>query len=468
VRNLVSLAPPLQGLKAIKIYSSLNKASERKKLLADIANKGGIVLFLPQNSSLYALEGSKDLTHYFSMLFNKNYLELLANSRGSSPIKKPQLPLKSHYRDLLKEGWKHYDLYLLEAWDKDNKDLDYLEKRLAHYHTKYQPELNLMRYVSLANGEIEAVYQWNNFKTEAQMLAENQQNTSPKPLLFYQINEGSPLNKLRAKVWYENKGKTGIYRLVNRITNKSYVGSSLDLGNSTNYYFNFQRWTKPNKENYILVKALKKYELINFNLEILTYCSAEELELKKLDYIQQLKPQYNPKSPVPQETITTSISQPAPFKVSPVSPQLALLPPPEKKLALPPPVVITASKPDITLPAVIFLPPPSSLDNSTTITNNLEPVKISIDLPQNTPKTWALSEATRLKQSLARQKRVKQPHTGFGLSVKVLDLVKNKTTLYTSLSEVSLALNINKGTLSRRLQQGITKAYKKRYIITKL
>jgi hypothetical protein len=104
VRNLVSLAPPLQDLKAIKIYSSLNKASERKKLLADIANKGGIVLFLPQNSSLYALEGSKDLTHYFSTLFNKNYLELLANSRGPSPTKKPQLPLKSHYRDLLHQG----------------------------------------------------------------------------------------------------------------------------------------------------------------------------------------------------------------------------------------------------------------------------------------------------------------------------------------------------------------------------
>jgi hypothetical protein len=32
------------------------------------------------------------------------------------------------------------------------------------------------------------------------MLAENQQKTSPKPLLVYQVNEGSPLNKLRAKV----------------------------------------------------------------------------------------------------------------------------------------------------------------------------------------------------------------------------------------------------------------------------
>ena len=64
--------------------------------------------------------------------------------------------------------------------------------------------------------------------------------------------------------------------------------------------------------------------------------------------------------------------------------------------------------------------------------------------------------------------RAKQPHTGFGLSIKVLDLVENKTTLYASLTEASLALNINKGTLSRRLNSPLTKPYKKRYIITKL
>jgi hypothetical protein len=216
------------------------------------------------------------------------------------------------------------------------------------------------------------------------------------------------------------------------------------------------------------------------------YYSADSLELIKLNYIHQLKPQYNPKSPhfVPQETITTSISRPtsvsskivlstsmptSPKKVSPkgcYSPPLALLPPPEKKLVLPPPVVITASKPDITLPAVIFLSPPSSQDNSTTITNNLELVKISIDLPQNTPKTWTLSEATRLKQSLARQKREKESELRF--KVQVQDLITQKTIIYDNLSKAALALNINKGTLSRRLQQGITKAYKKRYIITKL
>lgn len=475
MRNLVSLAPPLQDLKAIKIYSSLNKASERKKLLADIANKGGIVLFLPQNSSLYALEGSKDLTHYFSTLFNKNYLELLANSRGPSPTKKPQLPLKSHYRDLLHQGWKHYDLYLLEAWDINKASP--VEERLAYYHAKYQPELNLMRYVSLANGEIEAVYKWNNFKTEAQMLAENQQKTSPKPLLVYQVNEGSPLNKLRAKVWYENKGKTGIYRWVNRITNKSYVGSSLDLGNATNYYFNLQLWTKPLKGNYILIKALKKYGLINFNLEILTYCSAEELSQKELYYLQLLKPQYNPKSPAKEEIITNSVSEPCPVEKEIVPPSPSQVEN-NLKVSLPPTVIPTSSQSIPPVPsnnfqlaiiqptslALLPLPSEDSLVAKNTITtNNSKPIKVK-GLPSK-GKAWTLSETTRLKQSLARQKREQQPNPGF--SVQVYDKITNKTTIYASLSEASLALKINKGTLSRRLNSKLTKPYKNRYLITK-
>ena len=81
---------------------------------------------------------------YYSltMLFKKEYLNYLA---GLKSAKKP----KSHYQELLKEGWKDYDLYLLESW-KTSEDVN-IKHRLVYYHTKYQPKLNLFRYVYLAS-----------------------------------------------------------------------------------------------------------------------------------------------------------------------------------------------------------------------------------------------------------------------------------------------------------------------------
>jgi hypothetical protein len=110
------------------------------------------------------------------------------------------------------------------------------------------------------------------------------------------------------------------------------------------------------------------------------------------------------------------------------------------------------------------LPSEDSLVAKNTITtNNSKPIKVK-GLPSK-GKAWTLSETTRLKQSLARQKREQQPNPGF--SVQVYDKITNKTTIYASLSEASLALKINKGTLSRRLNSKLTKPYKNRYLITK-
>ena len=36
----------------------------------------------------------------------------------------------------------------------------------------------------------------------------------------------------KSKVYKDNKGKSGIYRWNNKITHKSYVGSSINLGSS--------------------------------------------------------------------------------------------------------------------------------------------------------------------------------------------------------------------------------------------
>jgi len=203
----------LNSLKPIKIYSSLHWPSKQKQMLSDLTGQGGIMLFLNKNSSLYAIEGSNNLGNHLTTLLKKDYLKYLANLKTAS---KSKTPLKSHYQELLKLGWKDYDLYLLETW-KTCEDVN-VKHQLVAYHTKYQPKLNLVRYVYSANGEIEEVYQWNNFKTEEQILARTQKKATTKPLLTYRIDDKSPLDKLKGKVWYENKNKPGIFRWVNRIT----------------------------------------------------------------------------------------------------------------------------------------------------------------------------------------------------------------------------------------------------------
>ena len=263
----------LNSLNPIKIYGSLHQPSKQKQMLQDLAGQGGIILFLNKNSSLYAIEGSEKLTNYLTMLSKRDYLKYLVNLKTTS---KSKTPLKSHYQELLKLGWKDYELCLLESW-KDQEKIN-IQERLAYYHTKYQPRLNLVRYVALADGKIEAVYQRNNFKTQEQMLATSQKKAILKPLLTYRLDSTSPLSKWQGKV-------------------------------------------------YLLIREI-----------------------------------------------------PAPVKVK-------------------------------------------------------------------TRKTWTLSETTRLKQSLAQQKRTKHPKPG--LAVQVQDLVANKTTVYSSYREAARALTITKPPISK-------------------
>jgi hypothetical protein len=81
-------------------------------------------------------------------------------------------------------------------------------------------------------------------------------------------------------------------------------------------------------------------------------------------------------------------------------------------------------------------------------------------------KTWTLSETTRLKQSLAQQKRTKHPKPGF--AVQVLDLVTNKNIIYPSYREATQALNIPVDIIPKYINRNQNKPYKKRYVFTKL
>lgn len=95
-------------------------------------------------------------------------------------------------------------------------------------------------------------------------------------------------------IFKENKGKSGIYRWNSLITGKTYIGSSVNLSRRFINYFNLsylERETK--KRNSMIYSALLKYGYSNFSLDILEYCSIENVIRREQYYIDLLKPEYN-------------------------------------------------------------------------------------------------------------------------------------------------------------------------------
>jgi hypothetical protein len=105
---------------------------------------------------------------------------------------------------------------------------------------------------------------------------------------------------LRKTILAENKGKMGVYRWVNNITGKSYIGSSLSLDRRILSYF---RPSYLKSTNTIIAKALLKYGHSNFTLEILEYLTYDDsltmkennefLLKREQHFLDLLNPEYN-------------------------------------------------------------------------------------------------------------------------------------------------------------------------------
>jgi hypothetical protein len=92
----------------------------------------------------------------------------------------------------------------------------------------------------------------------------------------------------------ENKAKAGIYRWVNLINGKTYIGSGLNVSNRLSHYFSakfMETYLKTGKS--AIYSALIKHGCYNFSLEILEFCSVENLIQREQYFIDTLKPEYN-------------------------------------------------------------------------------------------------------------------------------------------------------------------------------
>jgi len=95
----------------------------------------------------------------------------------------------------------------------------------------------------------------------------------------------------KLKILKENKGKCGIYRWINILNNKSYIGSSIDLRRRLKQYYNISYLERFN--NMLIYKSLLKHGYSKFKLEILEYCDLSDVIKREQHYIDIFKPKYN-------------------------------------------------------------------------------------------------------------------------------------------------------------------------------
>jgi group I intron endonuclease len=109
------------------------------------------------------------------------------------------------------------------------------------------------------------------------------------PILTYNDVENNKYN-----IYKENRNKSGIYRWVNKINNKSYIGSAVNLSQRLKIYYSLNALKRiVAKESSHIYNGILKYGYNNYKLEILEYCDKEFLINREQYYIDLFKPEYN-------------------------------------------------------------------------------------------------------------------------------------------------------------------------------
>ena len=117
---------------------------------------------------------------------------------------------------------------------------------------------------------------------------DNNNNRTIIPVVSY-----SNADKDKSLIFSENKGKSCIYRFINIVTGKSYIGSSMDFKRFNTYYSEDAMRKELSKGRSYIYSALLKDGIHNFSLDILEYCEIKVLIEREQYYFDLLKPEYN-------------------------------------------------------------------------------------------------------------------------------------------------------------------------------
>lgn len=118
--------------------------------------------------------------------------------------------------------------------------------------------------------------------------SDNNSVSTPKPVVsVVKVYDNMDLDKFN--VVKDNKGKSGVYRMTNLTNNKTYIGSSINIGHRFTTYYSIKRLEslKPST----ICKALIKYGYSGFKLEILEYCAPEKCIEREQYYFDTLNPE---------------------------------------------------------------------------------------------------------------------------------------------------------------------------------
>lgn len=140
---------------------------------------------------------------------------------------------------------------------------------------------------------------WANFSTCSKFYKTNIDNTNIErdinstqdvnPVVTYPDAELYKLNMLK-----DNKNKAGVYRWVNKLNGKTYIGSSTNLRRRLIQYYTLRdilRNLTIGRSRILNVILSDGYS--NLQFEILEYCSPEDVIKREQYYIDLLKPEYN-------------------------------------------------------------------------------------------------------------------------------------------------------------------------------
>ena len=93
--------------------------------------------------------------------------------------------------------------------------------------------------------------------------------------------------------WIDFRGKTGIYLIHNKINNKDYVGSSLDIATRLSHHFGNLKRSCGNHDLWSDIQYFKKK---NFECKILEETTKNNLKYAEQKWIEKLNPEYNKKN----------------------------------------------------------------------------------------------------------------------------------------------------------------------------
>jgi group I intron endonuclease len=97
----------------------------------------------------------------------------------------------------------------------------------------------------------------------------------------------------RINIVKEQRDKSGVYCLINKVNGHAYVGSSMNLASRMRNYLNKAFLKSKQNANMPITKALLKYDHSNFSLLILEYVELVNLTSRETFYITHMIPYYN-------------------------------------------------------------------------------------------------------------------------------------------------------------------------------